>query len=92
MVAFTHDPKEQERKNANGYDLEARLLKAIEDLRLDSHRVVSRQELASSIGKQGDEFDTRMWLLTLEGKGFIKMTESGYILTLRGRQKLQNKT
>lgn len=92
MVAFKHDPKGQERKNANGYDLEASLLKAIEDLRSDSQRVVSRQELASSIGKQEDEFDTRMWLLTLEGKGFIKMTESGYILTVKGRQRLQNKT
>jgi hypothetical protein len=89
LVAFTHDPKRQERKNANEYVLEARLLKAIEDL--GSQRVASRQELLSSIAKQADEFDTKMWLLTLEGKGYIQRTESGYILTVKGRQKLQNK-
>lgn len=92
MVAIKdlNGPNRQERKNANGYDLEARLLRAIEDL--ENQRVVSRQELLSSIAKQVDEFDMRMWLLTLEGKGYIQMTESGYILTVKGRQKLQNKT
>jgi hypothetical protein len=87
LVAYKNEPKNQEEMNANGYNLEARLLKAIEDISSDNPRVVSRKELAYSIGKQEDEFDARMWMLTLEGKGLIKMTELGYVLTVRGRQR-----
>ncbi len=39
-----------------------------------------------------DEFSIRMWLLTLQGKGLVKMTDSGYVLTGRGRARVQNNT
>lgn len=39
-----------------------------------------------------DEFSMRMWLLTLQGKGLVRMTDSGYVLTVRGRERIQNNT
>lgn len=79
------------RRNGDDYELEARLLRAIEDLALDEKKVTSRYDIASSLGHREDGFTVQMWLFTLEGNGFIKKVESGYVVTGKGRHKLQNK-
>jgi hypothetical protein len=81
----------QDEKNEDGRELEVRVLRVVENL-ADGQTITSRDDLAAHIEKQEDKFAMQLWLLTLEGKGLIKMTESGYILTTKGRQKLQNKT
>lgn len=79
------------RRSGEDYELEARLLRAIEDLALNEKKVMSRNEIANSIGREEDAFTVQMWLFTMEGKGFIKKTESGYVMTGKGGRRLQNK-
>lgn len=79
------------RNEDNKYvELETQLLKIIEDLALDEKAIMSVDELARSF--QGlDPFMLKMQILTLEGKGLVKKTELGYILTEKGKERLQNK-
>ena len=79
------------RNEDNKYvELETQLLKIIEDLALDEKAIMSVDELARSF--QGlDPFMLKMQILTLEGKGLVKKTELGYILTEKGKERLHNK-
>ena len=71
-------------------DLETQLQKIIDDSALDEKAIMSVDELARSF--QGlDPFMLKMQILTLEGKGLVKKTELGYILTEKGKERLQNK-
>lgn len=78
------------RNYSSRYELEMQILRIIEELTLGDKRLMLKNDL-HTIGLK-DEFSVRMWLLTLQGKGLVKMTESGYVLTMRGRARLQNKT
>ena len=79
------------RNEDNKYvELETQLLKIIEDLALDEKAIMSVDELARSF--QGlDPFMLKMQILTLEGKVLVKRTELGYILTEKGKERLQKR-
>jgi Mn-dependent DtxR family transcriptional regulator len=82
---------EQARNEDNKYvELERQVLKIIDDSALDGKRIMSVDELASSF-EGVDPFMLKMQILTLEGKGLVKKTDRGYILTEKGKERLQNK-
>lgn len=90
--AYGRDTQQTRSKiNDNEYiDLETQLLKIIEDSALDEKGLMSADELISSF-EGVDPFTLKMQILTLEGKGLVKKTEIGYILTDKGKERLQNK-
>ncbi len=51
---------------------------------------MSVNELISSF-ESVDPFILRMQILTLEGKGLVKKTKLGYILTEKAKERLQKK-
>ena len=71
-------------------DLETQLPKIIEDSALDEKVIMSVDEMISSF-EAVDPFMLKTQTITLEGKGLIKKTKIGYILTEKGKERLQNK-
>ncbi|AFU57472.1 hypothetical protein Ngar_c05290 [Candidatus Nitrososphaera gargensis Ga9.2] len=65
------------------------LMKIIEDSYLNGRGIMSVDELISALGSF-DSFTLRRQILTLEGKGLVKKSERGYMLTEKGKQKLQD--
>jgi hypothetical protein len=92
MRAYVRDTQQKwsKLKNNEYIDLETQLLRIIEDSALDGKGVMSTDELTCSLERR-DPFTLRMQILTLEGKGHVKKTELGYILTEKGKERLQEK-
>ncbi|HXG06499.1 MAG TPA: hypothetical protein VNI77_04140 [Nitrososphaera sp.] len=65
-------------------------MRVIGESTVADNRLILKDDLCA-LGLK-DELSIRMWLLTLQGKGLVKMTESGYVLTGRGKARIQNNT
>lgn len=63
-------------------------MRVIEDSSLNKRGIMSIDELISALGTF-DPFILRRQMLTLEGKGLIKKGEHGFILTEKGKERLQ---
>lgn len=81
--------KNLEASNENAY--EELILRTIEYLASKDQQAISSYDLISSIGEHGDQFVAKRWLLTLEGRGLIRRSKAGLVLTQKGRARLQNK-
>ncbi|WP_148680851.1 hypothetical protein [Candidatus Nitrososphaera gargensis] len=82
----------QQQKGTDSYrflQIEMQLMKIIEDSYLNGRGIMSVDELISALGSF-DSFTLRRQILTLEGKGLVKKSERGYMLTEKGKQKLQD--
>lgn len=82
--------KQPRKSEDNKYKLEAQLLKILENSVFKGKGSMSVQELVELVGsfQAQDPFTLKMHILTLEGKGLIKKTQQGYILTEKGRERL----
>lgn len=70
--------------------LEAQLLKILENSVFKGKGSMSVQELVELVGsfQAQDPFTLKMQILTLEGKGLIRKTQHGFILTEKGKERL----
>lgn len=94
MAAFKdHQSKayhsQQETDNYRFLQIEMQLMRIIEDSYLNGRGIMSVDELISALGSF-DSFTLRRQILTIEGKGFVKKSERGYVVTEKGKQKLQD--
>lgn len=83
--------KQPRRSEVNEYiKLEVQLLKIVENSVVKGKGSISVQELAELVGsfQAPDPFTLKMQILTLEGKGLIRKTQHGYILTEKGKRRL----
>ncbi len=65
------------------------LMKIIEDSYLSGRGIMSVDGLISVLDSF-DSFTLRRQILTMEGKGLVKRSEHGYVLTEKGKQKLRD--
>jgi repressor of nif and glnA expression len=69
--------------------IEIQLMKIIADSALGEKEIImSIDELISALNTF-DPFVLRRQILTLEGKGLVKKSECGFILTEKGKKRLQ---
>jgi repressor of nif and glnA expression len=69
--------------------IEIQLMKIIADSALGEKEIItSIDELISALNTF-DPFILRRQILTLEGKGLVKKSECGFILTEKGKKRLQ---
>ena len=83
--------KQPRRSEDNEYiKLEAQLLKIVKNSVVKGKGSMSVQELVELVGsfQALDPFTLKMQILTLEGKGLIRKTQHGYILTEKAKKRL----
>lgn len=97
LVAFGDHQSEtypsQQQKGTGSYSrflqIEMQLMKIIEDSYLSGRGIMSVDGLISVLDSF-DSFTLRRQILTMEGKGLVKRSEHGYVLTEKGKQKLRD--
>lgn len=83
--------KQPRRSEVNEYiKLEVQLLKIVENSVVKGKGSISVQKLVELVGlfQAPDPFTLKMQILTLQGKGLIRKTRHGYILTEKGKRRL----